>query len=159
VLYLGHPSYATTVVLSALLVGAGLGATLSPRLLPFARRTVGVALPIAILILNLGMGVVFEGTLGWSLGWRVAMAIALVVPVGVLMGAPFPLGMMLAGTSERDPSSLRAWYWAMNGMASVLATVLSLVSAMTIGFTATVALGAGAYVLAGWVLSASPAKP
>ena len=158
VLYLGHPSYATTVVLSALLVGAGLGATLSPRLVPFARHTVGVALPIVILILNLGMGVVFEATLGWSLGWRVAMAIALVVPVGVLMGAPFPLGMMLAGTSERDPSSLRAWYWAMNGMASVLATVLSLVAAMTIGFTATVALGAAAYVLAGWVLREAAAQ-
>ena len=159
VLYLGHPSYATTVVLSALLVGAGLGAVLSPRLLPFARRAVGIALPVVILILNLGMGVVFEATLGWSLGWRVVMAIALVVPVGVLMGAPFPLGMMLAGTSDRDPSSLRAWYWAMNGMASVLATVLSLVSAMTIGFTATVAVGAAAYVLAGWVLNDARLNP
>jgi hypothetical protein len=159
VLYLGHPSYATTVVLSALLVGAGLGAMLSPKLVPFARRSVGVALPIVILIVNLGMGVVFEATLGWALGWRVATAIALVVPVGVLMGAPFPLGMMLAGTSDRDPSSLRAWYWAMNGMASVLATVLSLVSAMTVGFTVTVALGAAAYALAGWVLSAATAKP
>ena len=147
------------MVLSALLVGAGLGAMLSPRLVPFAKRAVGLALPIVILILNVGMGMAFDATLGWSLGWRVATAIALVVPVGVLMGAPFPLGMMLAGTSDRDPSSLRAWYWAMNGMASVLATVLSLVTAMTIGFTATVALGAGAYVLAGWVLSAPAAKP
>ncbi len=152
VLYLGHPSYATTVVLSALLVGAGFGAMLSPRLLPFARRAVGVTLPAVILILNVGMGVVFEVTLGWPLGWRVVTAIALVAPVGILMGAPFPLGMMLAGTNQQDPSSLRAWYWAMNGMASVLATVLSLVSAMTIGFAATVTVGAVGYVLAGWML-------
>jgi hypothetical protein len=34
----------------------------------------------------------------------------------------------------------------------VLATVLSLVSAMTIGFVGTVALGAAAYALAGWAL-------
>jgi hypothetical protein len=59
--------------------------------------------------------------------------------------------MMLAGSSDRE-ASVRAWYWAMNGMASVLATVLSLVSAMTIGFVGTMAIGAAAYALAGLVL-------
>lgn len=152
VLYLGHPSYATTIVLSALLVGAGLGAMVSPRLLPIARPAVGIALPIVLLLLNAGMGVVLGGTLGWSLGWRVAIAIGLVVPAGVLMGAPFPLGMMLASPSGSDPSSVRAWHWAMNGMAGVLASVLALASAMTIGFVATVGLGAAAYAVAGWVM-------
>ncbi len=153
VLYLGHPSYATTVVLSALLVGAGFGAMLSPRLLQVARVTVGIALPIAVLLLNAGMGAVLGATLGWPLAWRAAIAIALVVPAGMLMGAPFPLVMMLASSADRDPASIRAWYWAMNGMASVLATVLALVSAMTIGFVGTVALGAGVYAIAGWVLA------
>jgi hypothetical protein len=75
------------------------------------------------------------------------------------MGAPFPLGMMLASATDRDPQSIRAWYWAMNGMASVLATVLALVSAMTIGFVGTVALGAAVYAIAGSVLGrASPAR-
>jgi hypothetical protein len=158
VLYLGHPSFATTVVLSALLVGAGLGAMMSPRLIPSARTVVGVALPIALLLLNAGMGPVFDATLGRSLAWRVVIAVLLVAPAGVLMGAPFPLGLMLAGSTDRG-ASMRAWYWAMNGMASVLATVLSLVSAMTIGFVATVALGAGAYAFAGWVLVRSEPGP
>ena len=149
VLYLGHPSYATTVVLSALLVGAGLGAMMSPKLARSARLTVAIVLPVAILLLNAAMGPVLGGTLGWSLGWRVVVAIALVFPAGVLMGAPFPLGMMLAASSDRDPSSLRAWFWAMNGMAGVLASVLSLACAMTIGFVGTVAVGAVAYALAG----------
>jgi hypothetical protein len=152
VLYLGHPSYATTVVLSALLVGAGLGAMASPKLARSARFTVAVMLPMAILLLNVAMGVVLGVTLGWSLGWRVVVAIALVFPAGVLMGAPFPVGMMLAASSDRDPSSLRAWFWAMNGMASVLASVLSLACAMTIGFVGTVAVGAVAYALAGLAL-------
>jgi hypothetical protein len=158
VLYLGHPSYATTVVLSALLVGAGVGAMLSPRLVPVARRAVGLVLPVAVLAVNAGLTFVLDATLGWPLVWRVVMAIALVGPVGVLMGAPFPLGVMLAGTREQGASSLRAWFWAMNGMASVLATVVSLVSAMTIGFTATVAVGAAAYALAGWALRGAPAQ-
>jgi hypothetical protein len=38
-------------------------------------------------------------------------------------------------------------------MASVFASVLALASAMTIGFVATVALGAGMYALAGVVLT------
>jgi hypothetical protein len=156
VLYLGHPSYATTVVLSAILVGAGFGAMTSPALVSYARLTVGVVLPIALLLLNTAMGPVLGATLGWPLGWRVAVAIALVVPAGVLMGAPFPLGMMLAGSSDEDPSSIRAWYWAMNGIAGVLATVLALVSAMTIGFVGTMMLGAAAYALAGLVLVRRP---
>ncbi len=151
VLYLGHPSYATTVVLSALLVGAGLGAMTSPRLLPLARPGVGIVLPLALLALNLAMGAVFAATLGWSLGWRVAIAAALVAPAGFLMGAPFPLGMMLSGSDSGEARVVRAWFWAMNGMASVLATVLALASAMSIGFVATVTLGAAAYALAGWV--------
>lgn len=159
VLYLGHPSYATTVVLSALLVGAGVGAMMSPRLVSSARVAVGLVLPLTLLLVNAGMGAVLGTTLGWPLGWRVVIAIALVVPAGVLMGVPFPLGMMLAGSRDADPSSVRAWFWAMNGMAGVLATVLALVSAMTIGFVATVALGAAAYALAGWVLSADQSQP
>jgi hypothetical protein len=153
VLYLGHPSYATTVVLSALLVGAGLGAMFSPRLAARARVMVGVALPALVLLLNAAMGTLLGATLGWALGWRVVVAVALVVPAGLLMGAPFPLGMMLAGSPDRDPAGVRAWYWAMNGMAGVLATVLALVSAMTIGFVGTVALGAAAYALAGLLLA------
>ena len=56
VLYLGHPSYATTVVLSALLVGAGVGAMMSPKLLPSARVLVAFVLPAAVLLLNAMMG-------------------------------------------------------------------------------------------------------
>jgi len=66
--------------------------------------------------------------------------------------------MMLAGSSDRDAAPVRAWYWAMNGMASVLATVLALASAMTIGFVGTVALGAGAYAFAGLVLAPMPGR-
>jgi hypothetical protein len=125
----------------------------SPRLVRSARLVVGLALPAAVLLLNSVMGVVMDATLGAPPGWRVAIAVALMCPVGVLMGAPFPLGMMLAAPGDRDPSAVRAWYWAMNGMASVFASVLALASAMTIGFVATVALGAGMYALAGVVLT------
>jgi hypothetical protein len=159
VLYLGHPSYATTVVLSALLVGAGLGAMSSPALARSPRLTVGIVLPVVILILNTGMGSVLGATLGWSLEWRVAIAIALLFPAGVVMGVPFPLGMMLTASADPESASERAWFWAMNGMAGVLASVLSLACAMTIGFAATVAVGAAAYALAGWTLTSSHGEP
>jgi hypothetical protein len=60
--------------------------------------------------------------------------------------------MMLAGSGSRDASSVRAWYWAMNGMAGVLASVLALACAMTVGFVGTVAVGAAAYACAGLAL-------
>ena len=42
----------------------------------------------------------------------------------------------------------KAWYWALNGAFSVLASVLSLAAAMALGFTAVAYAGAACYVAA-----------
>jgi hypothetical protein len=41
-----------------------------------------------------------------------------------------------------------AWLWAMNGLASVVASVFALALGMAFGLTATVYAGVGAYTLA-----------
>jgi hypothetical protein len=46
----------------------------------------------------------------------------------------------------------KPWFWAMNGMASVLAGVASLALAMTIGLSWTVWCGILLYLLAGMLL-------
>jgi hypothetical protein len=82
------------------------------------------------------------------------------VPTGFAMGFMFPLGMVRFG--ERN----KAWYWALNGAAGVLASVVSLALAMALGYTAVAGMGAAGYLLAYWLLgwggadgrSARPAK-
>lgn len=146
VLYLGHPSYATTVVLASLLLGAGSGSMLVARLpaAPIARY--GALLPAVIVVVNLLLDPLFSHTIGFGLAARVALAALVLIPAGVLMGFAFPLGMLAFG-DENKP-----WFWAINGASSVLASVFSLVLAMRFGFSATVLMGSALYVVAWAVL-------
>ncbi len=142
VLYLGHPSYATTVVLAALLLGAGVGSLTAARADPARVRALGALLPLLILAVNLALGPLFQATLGWPFELRVAASAAVLVPAGFVMGFPFTVGMTSFGDAHKP------WFWAMNGSASVLASVFSLALSMVAGFTAAAVLGVVFYALA-----------
>jgi hypothetical protein len=142
VLYLGHPSYATTVVLATLLLGAGGGAAFASRLDPDAVRRFLVAVPAIVVTLAFASRPLFAATLGWSFPLRVALTGMLLLPAGFAMGLPFPSGMQAFGQSDR------AWFWAVNGAASVLASVFSLAFAIAVGFFATTIVGAAFYLAA-----------
>ena len=61
------------------------------------------------------------------------------------MGFCFPIGMV------RFDERSRAWFWALNGAAGVLSSVLSLALAMQFGLARVGQLGAAVYVLV-WLL-------
>ena len=146
VLYLGHPSYATTVVLSILLLGAGAGSALAVRVpVAYVARWFFV-LPVGVGAVHCALGPVYSATLGWPVAARVVVTATLLAPAGCLMGFGFPTGM--AAFDERG----RPWFWAMNGMASVLASVASLAVAMVLGLSNAVWCGLGFYVVAGGLL-------
>jgi hypothetical protein len=142
VLYLGHPSYATTVVLAALLLGAGAGSFAAGRFDHAAVRRLGPALPALLLLLNFTLGPVFQATLGLDFTLRVILSVVLLAPAGFLMGFPFASGMTAFGDAHKP------WFWAMNGSASVLASVCSLAVSMSFGFTLAAVVGVSFYLLA-----------
>jgi hypothetical protein len=142
VLYLGHPSYASTVVLTSLLLGAGIGSSVAARLGPGAVKAFGLAVPAALLATNFALFSLFDATLGLPFFARVAISAAVLVPTGFLMGFPFPLGMS-SWSGEHKP-----WLWAINGAASVLASVFSLALSIEVGFTLATTFGIAFYVLA-----------
>ena len=69
-------------------------------------------------------------------------------PLGMLMGLPFPLG--LAWLDDHAPK-LVPWAWAVNGCASVVASVLAAMLALEFGFSVVLWLGAAMYVGATFV--------
>ena len=135
VLYLGHPSYASTVVLTSLLLGAGIGSAVAARLPTEAAKRWGLVVPGALLVVNLCLFGLFDATLGLSFFTRVVISGVVLVPAGFLMGFPFALGMATYA-EEHKP-----WLWAINGAASVLASVFSLAISMQVGFTLATTFG------------------
>lgn len=145
-LYLGHPSYATTVVLGSLLIGAGLGASVAGRIPDNRRRMAMFMVPVVVAISVALMMTLAGTTTGAPFVVRAGLSIALLGIAGLAMGVPFPLGM-----SKFDDQD-RSWYWAVNGATGVLGSVLALVIALLAGFVVVLAIAVACYVLAAFAL-------
>jgi hypothetical protein len=139
ILFLGQPIYAFTAVVVSVLFFSGLGSLASPRLSP--RRSLPL-LVVAILIYPLVLPLLFHALLGAPFAFRVLVTMISLAPLGLLMGTPFPGG--LAWLGNRAPG-LVPWAWAINGCASVVASVLAAMVALSAGFTWVLAAGALAY--------------
>jgi hypothetical protein len=150
-LYLGHPSYATTVVLACLLLGAALGSISSAGLGLARLQRFGALLPALLVALDFALAPLFGATIGLPLELRFLITALVLVPVAFLMGTFFPLGMVRFGDAHK------AWFWAVNGAAGVLASVLGLALSMEIGFLRVALLGAGCYVVSTVLLLGRPA--
>jgi spermidine synthase len=156
VLFLGHPTYALTVVVFLLLLSSGAGSLISRRWLP---RTISVWRPL-VLIIGVIAAYVFVlpailiHLVGLPFLLKLLVSGALLVPLGFFMGMPFPTGLRaLANKSPQksataDRSNAVEWAWAMNAAASVMGSVLAIVIAIQFGLNVTLACGAVAYLLA-----------
>ena len=145
ILYLGHPSHAATVVLTAMLLGAGAGSLSATRVGAQRIARWGFVLPVLLALNTLALPAIFKSTLGWGFAARVAISIVLLGPVAFLMGLAFPLGVARFGEKAK------AWFWALNGVNGVLAGVVSLAVAIQIGFSGVLWAGTAGY-LAAWIL-------
>jgi len=151
VLFLGHPTYALTVVIFLMLLASGGGSLISRRWTPLGRA---IWLPllaiIAALLLYLAvLPGLLDRFVGVAFPFKVLISGVLLVPLGLAMGMPFPTGLRtLAIPKERSAEHSIEWAWAMNAASSVLGSVLAIVIAIEFGLNITLACGAAAYGLA-----------
>src|SRR5580693_5021787 len=158
VLFLGHPTYALTVVIFLLMLSSGAGSLFSRVWLP---RTEQGWIPLALVVLVLVVDVIFlpgrlAALVGLAFNYRLVISAVLLAPLGFVMGMPFPTGLRALASSpapefpsaEARPENAVEWAWAMNAAASVLGSVLAMLIAIQFGLTVTLACGAGAYLLA-----------
>jgi hypothetical protein len=159
VLFLGHPTYALTVVVFLLLLSSGAGSLASRRWLGQASSA---WLPLTIIVAALLLYVfILTGLLNALVGLafiaKLLVSAALLVPLGFAMGMPFPTGLRALSLVSVDIPESRSnhagentveWAWAMNAASSVLGSVLAMVIAIQFGLNITLACGAGAYLAA-----------
>ncbi len=147
VLFLGHPTYALTVVIFLLMLSSGAGSLFSRIWIPKAEMG---WVPLLLVIVTLLAYVVFlpsrlAALVGMDFGFRLIISGILLIPLGFVMGMPFPTGLRALASA---PHNAVEWAWAMNAAASVLGSVMAMVIAIQFGLTVTLACGAAAYLIA-----------
>jgi hypothetical protein len=151
ILLVANPVWATAIVIVSLLLGGGIGSVLSERMggeNPYR--------PIAKSCLSIGLAIVFyemlllpliKTTHTWPPPTRLVTVCIAFIPLGSLMGLPFPLGIRLAGAGQH--SGIIPWLWATNSAASVFGSALTIILALQSGFRSAMFLAAAWYVAAG----------
>jgi hypothetical protein len=142
VLFLGHPTYALTVVVFLLLLSSGAGSLAARRRITHGDMILPLLGLISILIV---INVVLlpwllSAAIGLPFTIKLLVSAMVLTPLGFLMGMPFPTGLRLVKTVE--------WAWALNAAASVLGSVMAMIIAIHYGLTVTLICAAVAYLLA-----------
>ncbi|MEP0844032.1 MAG: hypothetical protein HRF43_15120 [Phycisphaerae bacterium] len=154
---LGGPVYSMAVTLFSLLVFCGLGSFLAKRLTQRAPKAGGAVILLLLAAAIFGTTWLINhqlpSALAFSLPVRAGVAVVALLPLGLLMGMPFPTGVRVA---ERLYPGFVPWGWCVNACTTVLGSVLAVLAAMFTSFTAVLYGGMGVYLLALLALLAAP---
>jgi len=135
------------VVLSTLLLASGVGSLLSDRV-PLRRAL--MALGLYAVALSAALPILVLPSLGWAYPLRIGWTALLLMPLGLLMGVPFPSGLRRFAGGD---SSRVGMAWAINGAVSGVAGVAAAVLMLDLGLSAVMAIGGMAYLTAAAAVS------
>jgi hypothetical protein len=147
VLFLGFPTYAISVVLFALLLWTGAGSFLAGRATD-QRRALAVALAAACVLIAASaflLPPVLEALIDLPFALRAAVTVVLLAPVGIVLGMAMPLG--LTRLAAFHPTGV-AWAWGVNGVLSVVGSVLAIAAAIVAGFAVATLVALACYAVA-----------
>jgi hypothetical protein len=147
--YLGDPAISLAVVLAGLLVATGIGSFWASRypahralpVITIGALTIGGAICVWLAFARY----VQPLTMHRGMPVRVAVVLAGLLPIGALLGLPFPTAIRAI---EQQYPGFIAWAWGVNGVASVLASIVAILVAMRFGFSAVVLIAAAVYLAA-----------
>ncbi len=153
ILPLGYPTLSLTVILFSLLLGGGAGAAYSQRFegqkLRAHAQKCALGVCAGALLFAAISGALGNAMLPLSLPLRCVLAAILLLPLGFLLGTPFPSGLRLfEGESDKVPL-----IWALNGTASVAGSLAAAIGAKMFGFSVVLSIGAVIYLGAALLLS------
>ncbi|MFA5411509.1 MAG: hypothetical protein WC321_06635 [Candidatus Omnitrophota bacterium] len=131
-LYLWSPVISMAVIIPVLLITAGTGSYLS-------RKKGRKFISACILVLALAM-LIFPSFIMLIMNYvpqylplKIAFTILILLPLGLLLGTPFPSGLKICRESFGEKAA--SLMWAINGIYAPLGAILAINLAMTYGFT------------------------
>jgi hypothetical protein len=149
ILPLENPSYAVATVIFSILLSSGVGSLMSQRVQLVRKPWILIVLFCIVFTYSLSVPFIINGIIPFSFATKVILIFITLLPMGVLMGVPFPLGLSILGEKSQN---LIPWAWAVNGCLSVLAPIVAIVFAMSVGFQLVIMTGAVLYLFAFFAL-------
>jgi hypothetical protein len=123
--FLGHPVYALGILLFSMIASAGIGSLLSERL-PLIRAPWVFLYPLVISFFIIAIRFILpflgRNMVSSTMVLKILASISVIIPLGLLLGMAFPTGMRLVKSARGAETP---WYWAMNGIFSVLCAALA----------------------------------
>ncbi|MBU5483120.1 hypothetical protein KQI86_02200 [Clostridium sp. MSJ-11] len=150
VLYFGSSSIAFSFVLFSLLVSSGVGSFISGTRIvnkltaksPYYILAAG----IMIIVNQLGLNTILNLTRDWDTTYKFFVVFFNLFPMGLLMGMAFPSGIQKLCNVKKQENIVPLMY-GVNGIFSVLGSILAVVISMKFGFNATIYTGAAIYII------------
>lgn len=146
-LFIGYPIHATTTTIASMLAFSALGSLIGQRALRTNQHLrVVLGLIAALIVLYVvALPPIFTSLLRLPDLMRIGVSALLLAPLSLVMGMPFPTGLRQLG--ERAPAMV-PWAWGMNGVFSVLGSVVVIIISMLSSFTVALTVGALCYACA-----------
>jgi len=150
VLFVGHPTYAITVVILSMLLLSGIGSILVQTLREDKLGTYLRAALMAVLVLGTLQAWVIPDLLhtyafGLPLLVRSILTFLVLAPLGFFMGMPFPLALRILHPSA---AGIVPWAWALNGWMSVVASLATVLVSRAWGYSFAFSIALVAYAIA-----------
>ncbi|HPA57912.1 MAG TPA: hypothetical protein PLT70_10840, partial [bacterium] len=150
VLFLGNPADAISVTIMILLLSAGIGSLLSRKILiAVGEKGIFGAMLLIFPLIIMGYAVLLPNFthkfIHYSFSARIVLSLVVLFPLGFLLGQFFPTALTIVGEKN---SSFIPWAYAVNGVASVVASIFSIILAMAYGFTFVFTMAAFCYFAA-----------
>ncbi|UCF05232.1 MAG: hypothetical protein JSV33_15145 [bacterium] len=159
--FLGHPIYALGILLFTLIASTGLGSFLSDGL-PLTRSPWLFLYPtittIAVICVRFLLALILPNMVTVPIVTKILVSVVIIFPLGILMGMFFPTGMRLVRSAC---ASETPWYWALNGIFSVLCSALAVFIAIYSGISTNLYIAAflyGSVLISVFILNGSKVR-
>ena len=97
ILPLENPSYAVATVLTSILISSGIGSLLSHRFSGLRNPVIAIIITFLIILYSIFLPAVSNIISPYSIVIKVILVFFILMPLGLLMGIPFPTGLKILG--------------------------------------------------------------
>lgn len=149
ILFMGSTTRAFSFILFALLFSGGIGSYISSsniiEKINEKRDYIFLIIGVVNVVLAIISPVVFNSFVGINVIGKFFIVFLLIFPLGLFLGMPFPRGIKKISSGTISNGIPLAW--GINGIMSVVSSILSLIISMKLGFNTALILGTLFYLL------------